>query len=561
MKSVAARVLSTWIWVATWMGAAISLGQGTIQIQVLDEASQEPVPARLQFVKSPRKVAKPNKIIASEEHWLIDQDLSLSMANGEYEFLVKRGPEFKDLRGGFTIERKAKDIVTLEIPRSVDMHAEKWYSGDHMTTIPSEVLSRWQAADAIDMAVSVAGQSRSSASKPGKTIGGAKPNQNAESADRQTTVGLMLQSSGVLHQWATGTILIHGSDDRENDPATAAPENATQNEEPSSTNETKQSSLLSVYDVLMRNKQTDTHTIELAQPWQRDVPILLATEAIHAVQLLSTYNRSSEDFRIQWSSSVGSNRVLGQVTGKLAGSKWTSDIFVPIETDDRARYKDGRGAGRLAESIYWQMLESGLRLTPTAASGFAATDSLAGYNRVYVHSDDVPTQESWWKAIKLGRTMVTNGPLLRTKINSLPPGSVQASYRGRPIPLDIEVELTVRDPVEYLDVVFNGNTIYSARLEDHYRKGEFPPIEVEESGWLVVRVVTSHTKGYRLVTTAPYYFEFDGKNRVNKSSVEFFQRWLEFASADLLANATDSDALKPLLERAKSYWMNRSSNP
>ena len=153
--------------------------------------------------------------------------------------------------------------------------------------------------------------------------------------------------------------------------------------------------------------------------------------------------------------------------------------------------------------------------------------------------------------------MVTNGPLLRAQVNSLPAGSVHASYRGQPIPIDISVSLTVREPVDYLDVIFNGETIYSAELEDHYKKGEFPPIEIEESGWLVIRVVTAHEKGYRLATTAPFYFVFDDMPRVSRRSIDFFEQWLSVAADDIANKGQALETMKPWIQSAKEYWTSK----
>jgi len=116
------------------------------------------------------------------------------------------------------------------------------------------------------------------------------------------------------------------------------------------------------------------------------------------------------------------------------------------------------------------------------------------------------------------------------------------------------VSLTVREPVDYLDVIFNGETIYSAKLEDHYKKGEFPPLEIDKSGWLVVRVITGHDKGYRLATTAPFYFEFDNQPRKTRSAVDFFQSWLTRSVESIEKDDTESTILDPYLEQAKRFW-------
>jgi hypothetical protein len=245
---------------------------------------------------------------------------------------------------------------------------------------------------------------------------------------------------------------------------------------------------------------------------------------------------------------------FGKVLLTLGKEKLSSTIFSPIDPIDTVRYQDALGVGKLSESIYWKMLESGLQLTPTAGSGFAGNETLVGYNRVYAYSETTPDEAAWWKAISGGHTFVTNGPLLRANINGLPPGSVQTSYRSQAIALDIAVSLAVRDPVDYLDVVFNGDTIYSAKLEDHYKRGEFPPIEIDKSGWLVIRVVTEHTKGYRLATTAPFYFVFDGKPRISREAVSFFQRWQKMAIDNITALPEVRERYEPWIQRSISFW-------
>ena len=41
----------------------------------------------------------------------------------------------------------------------------------------------------------------------------------------------------------------------------------------------------------------------------------------------------------------------------------------------------------------------------------------------------------------------------------------------------------------YLDVIFNEETIYQARLDEYAKEGgRIPSLPIKESGWLVVRV-------------------------------------------------------------------------
>jgi hypothetical protein len=160
------------------------------------------------------------------------------------------------------------------------------------------------------------------------------------------------------------------------------------------------------------------------------------------------------------------------------------------------------------------MLDAGFRIAPSAASGFGRNglDTHLGYNRIYVSLAGSESDSTWWERLKAGKAIVTNGPLLRPLINGELPGATLKSVDGAPIELQVDVSLTVRDPVEYLEVVFNSETLYRARLDEHaQRGGMIPPLKVARSGWVLVRVVTDHEPSYRFAMTAPYYVEIGGK--------------------------------------------------
>ena len=491
------------------------LGQGSVDLQFADRDSGQAVSARIRFTKPARKVNRPKKLLAEGDQWLVEENVRLALPNGEFEFQVERGPEFNEIKGGFTIEPRAKDVVSVDVPRSVDMHAEHWYSGDHLSSLPRNQLRRWQMADAVDFAVSTAPAPES----PEKMVGN----------------GVAVTSE--LAQWPQGSVLFHG-------------ENARSSEHGSLTDGVR------VYERLESQNEDSESFAELLRPWTRDVPLLLANPSVRSVQLLSGYNRPAGDDRLM----VSKDRTSGaswRVSVTHGKEKLASEVFAPIDKEEESRFRDARGLGKLSEYIYWQMLEAGLRLTPTAGSGFPGAETQIGYNRVYVFSENQANHADWWRAILAGKTMVTNGPLLRASVNGMSPGSIQASYRGQPVSLDIAANLAVREPVDYLDVIFNGETLYSAKLEDHFSRGEFPSLEIDRSGWLVIRVVTERQTGYCFATTAPFYFEFDGKPRVSRRAVLFFQHWLKACAKDLESKPDELQRYGPWLDQAEVFWQSR----
>jgi hypothetical protein len=310
------------------------------------------------------------------------------------------------------------------------------------------------------------------------------------------------------------------------------------------------------YEALEAIEDDPLAMAEITQLLASDLPILLAHPKVRCARVLHAANRAARDIPLELDRAAGDD-LFAKLTIPMEKIRWSIPVLAPFPDKDQIRFRGPHGTGRMTEAVYWQVLEAGLRVPPTAGSGFGAGETHLGYNRVYAYCDSDVNPESWWHAIANGESFITNGPLLRVMINEVPPGTLQAIAPSELLPLRIDVSLGVRDPVDYLDVIFNGESLYNAKLEDHYRKGEFPPIEIGQSGWLVVRVVTAYEPGYRMATTAPYYFEAHGKKRVRQSAVKFFQEWLARSERLQVNESIDTPARRRAIERAKEFWQER----
>jgi len=576
LNAIARSVLWVALVLIVAFPAAPAVAQNEVTLEVVDEESGEPVASRIEFVKSAKKLNRDRKMLISGDTWLAEGKLVLQPPPGEYEFLAKRGPEYKEIRGGFTIERRAKDVVVIELPRAVDMHSEHWYSGDLGVELDRDTAGRWQIADAVDMVVTNRrAQKRDSSPtknpKAKKAVSGITGNSDQ--------LGVRWGGASLEYLAAELGIAIHGIETSDTALSDGTGETAL--------------GWRDAWDAIEASRDADRALIEITQPGVRDTPFLLADPKVKLVRVLSSVNRPKGDDALSFPKSGDTNSFASVLFG-VGKDRVSLPIQAPVPDDERIRFKGARGVGKLNEFLYWKMLEAGLRLAPSAASGFGRGDTHVGYNRVYVHCDSPgeerlldstsekneldrgrsdrggeskqegmeptdPSEDAWWHGLEHGASFITNGPLLRAIVNGSPPGSVHPGYRGEPIPLDIAVSLAVREKVDYLDVIFNGETLYNAKLEDHYKRGEFPELTVSESGWLVIRVVTAHDDGYRYASTAPFYFEFEGKPRVSKKSVEFFQGWLERS-----IEAIDRDDEQRLhyadrKESARQFWDNLKS--
>jgi hypothetical protein len=197
---------------------------------------------------------------------------------------------------------------------------------------------------------------------------------------------------------------------------------------------------------------------------------------------------------------------------------------------DRSLYPGRSGNSRWSETVYYHVLDCGLRIPPAAGSGSGANENPVGTNRVYVHCGEEFSAESWWEGLQAGRVFVTNGPLLRPKVEGRPPGHVFHLTLGDTLTLEIGLDLATRVPIDYLQIVQNGKVEAEVRLADwKNRKGRLPPVTFQESGWFLVRAVTNNQQTYQFASSGPYYVEQAGRPRVSRRSVHYFLDWLEAA--------------------------------
>jgi hypothetical protein len=235
--------------------------------------------------------------------------------------------------------------------------------------------------------------------------------------------------------------------------------------------------------------------------------------------------------------------------GMLANEAWG-------KPRDKSLYPDPHGNGLWSQAIYYHLLNCGLRLPPSAGSASGVLANPLGYNRLYVYCGQQLDYDQWWKGLRAGRVVVTNGPLLRPLVNGRPPGHVFQAAEGATVTLAIQLNLALRDKVDYLEVVRNGRVAHQVRL-DQYAKanGRLPSLEFDQSGWMLVRAVANNRQTYRFASSGPYYVEIGGHPRISKRSAAFFLDWVRQRSAQIrLADSEQQEeVLKPHRE-AEAYW-------
>ena len=228
--------------------------------------------------------------------------------------------------------------------------------------------------------------------------------------------------------------------------------------------------------------------------------------------------------------------------------------------------------GRWAEKIYWNLLDAGFRIPPLAGSGDRGRQTPVGYNRLYVGKPSqrynggppeavrVVSEVEWWNAAWKGQSVATNGPLLRPMLGGQLPGYVFKARPGETLELQAELQLAVRDPVEYLEVIHNGKVHYSARLDEFAKAGRMlPPVNAKESGWVTIRVVTLYEDHFRAAMSAPWYIEFEGQPRITRESVEFFRQWLsDYEERLKRLPPQELQRYVPYVRAARKFWSQKA---
>jgi hypothetical protein len=477
---------------------------GTLIVQAIDEQSGEPVAVRMELRDARGRAVKvrPEGAVVLGESVYFDGEAALNLRRGAYNFLIEAGPEFLTRMGNFTIDRHAEDTAEVALSRRVDMRKEGWWAGDLDVQVRLEDLALLMRARAVDFAPTAALVNEQGRCRKLKTPAG---DEAAASP-----------SPPIYGPWATldnrrggGLLAI----------APAKPIDVCRWK-------AADPSLAS----LTAADEADAQIVALT-PFDWDLPIWIAAGKLDAVQIINRH-------------SLHNASVDNEGNGRPR-----DETFFPGKL----------GTGRYGEAIYHDLLNCGLRLPPAAGSGTGSgagsriNGNPLGANRTYVHCGDACTRESWLEGLRAGRVIVSNGPLLRTKVDGELPGYVFQLYEGERREFQIALELAFYEAnkVEYLEIIQNGRSLYQVRLEElAERKGKLPFVEFDDSGWFLVRAVTNNQNVYQFATTGPYYVELNHEWRISRESVRYFLTWLDDAATRFAGN-------EPVLAEiagARPYW-------
>lgn len=484
--------------------AAGKPGEGKLELTIVDEATKQPVPCRVHLKN---QAGVPRKVYALPfwfDHFNCPGRAELTLARGNYTFTVERGPEYAESSGHFRIEDFADDRKTVPLRRAVDMKAEGWWSGDLHVRRPQRDLALAMPGDDLHVAPVVTWHN-----KKNEYGSGQLPSPRLVSLDGDRYCDLLAGCDARVG----GTLLFFGL---------AAPLEIVD----------ARPDVPSSVTLLRQARQQPGVWIDAANPASWDLPLWLAGGLVDSIQI--------------------ANEQL-----QRGGMK---KLEPPGKPRDKSKGDEPRDRAQWWQRIYFNVLEAGLRLPPSAGSGSGVEPNPLGYNRVYVALDGEKLDyDAWWQGFRQGRVVVTNGPLIRPLANGEKPGHVFRIYPGEPLELDVMMNLTTRDSVRYVELIVNGAVAQTLPLAEWGKTGHFRPQTFTEGGWCLVRVVAEVDKTYRFAMSAPWYVEVGGgKPRVSRRAAQFFLDWVdERAGRMALPEGPDRSVLEAQIAEARAFWQGR----
>ncbi len=483
---------------------AVAAPDGELRLEILDSKTRQPLPVRVRLTRD-RGRKFPTRGIgvgALGDHFYLPGSVTLGLRRGTYLFSLDAGTEYRTQSGDFEIKRHADDSKTIEMRRFANLGDEGWFAGDLDATRSARDLPIMAAAEGLDYVSTIAwhyerGKWQSSHATVRKDV-----DASSEYAD-----GRYLGAYTAFVELAGGSLLLVSDSLLEKPPFEIEPDATS----------------LGVIESARREGMR----VVAATPTAWDLPVWIASGQLDALCLLT---RQNEDRGVADQDPNGRQR-------------------------DKTFYPGKQGLARWGQAIYFHLLNAGVRLSPVAGSGSGSNNSPLGTNRTYVYVPSEFSGDAWWKGIDRGSTVITNGPLVRPSVGGDSPGTVFAVNLGETIDFRIAMNLASRTPVEYLEIIKDGQVDAEVRLSDWASKGgQLPPVSFDQSGWFAVRAATSNRNRYQFALTAPYYVESPNGPRISRASVEFFLFWLDELQQRGEKQASSSSTQ---IETAREWWNER----
>jgi hypothetical protein len=195
---------------------------------------------------------------------------------------------------------------------------------------------------------------------------------------------------------------------------------------------------------------------------------------------------------------------------------------------------DGSRTGTY-EDRYYRLLNIGLRLPLSTGTDWFMYD----FARVYAKAAGPLTMAGWLDAVKAGRCVATNGPLLTLTVDGQGPGAVIGLDQSRSV--TIKASAVGRNDFQHLQLVRNGKVIQTQRAdskEGAYRAQMTSTVRIDEPSWFAVRIDATNRNELEqklFAHSSPVYVDLAGKQVFDVEAARALLKQLEEAQAAIRA--------------------------
>jgi hypothetical protein len=473
--------------VAFAFNAGSAAGSGTLHLRIVERTAgaNVRVPARVHMADAGGNAVLAPSLPAWRDHFNCDGGVRLDLPPGRYTYTVERGPEYRRASGSFTVSAGEVREQEVILQRLIDLAALGWYSGEthiHRSLGDLPLLLRSE-----DLHVA-----------PVVTVW----NRNNHWKDRPLPERLLAQAGPdrVYHMLACederrGGALLYFNLSRPLELAGDGPE------------------FPSPVTHLREAIEQPEAWVDVEKPFWWDMPTWVATGKVHSIGLANNH---------MCRNSMNADEAWGRPR-------------------DAREFPSPRGNGFYSQSLYYRLLNCGLRIPPSAGSASGVLPNPVGYNRAYVRLNGPFSYEAWWRGLGEGRSVVTNGPILLVEADGRHPGAVFRWPGGEPRTVSLDIRVLADDPLEAVEVIRDGVVVERLAGADLTERVRAKPLVFASSGWFLVRAIAAVPGTFRFASTAPFYVEIgEARETIHRDDVAFFLRWIDERMAALQADQMGS---------------------
>lgn len=505
-KLLSTHLISAAIFLAVSTLSAAAEERGVLEFAIGDGDSNA-LPCRIHLSNDQGDPVRDPRQPFWYDHFSCNGSARLEVPIGNYSWEIERGPEYSRLAGTTGVTPGATSRATAKLVRIADMKEEGWLSGDLHVHRPVSEIKQLMRSEDLHFAP-VIGWWNTPA--PQATV----VNQTEFRFDSDriycTHAGEDEREGGALLYFGLKRQLDLSVQSREF---------------PSP-----------MHFVQRARDQNERVWIDIEKPFWWDTPTWLASGQANSIGIANNHmNRS----------------------GMFASEAWG-------RPRDAVRLPAPKGNGFWTQEIYYHILNSGIRIPPSAGSASGVLKNPVGYNRVYVQLGDTPfTRDNWFASLRSGRCFVTNGPLLRVTANEQWPGDTFTLEQGS-LSVQLKMRLTSNDPISMVEVIHNGETVKQIPCRNQSDQQLTATLQVSQPGWIVVRAIADIDDTFRFASTAPWYVvKKDQEPRVSRQSAQFFLDWVNERIETVnnnVSNGAHRDSVLKWHVAARQFWMQRREN-